>query len=515
MGTTKQRRRDKSGRHGKGAAESSSMLAFQIVKAALEPEVTVGELAKLAQSDPAFAVRLLSVVNSAAYSLVSPIDDVPRAAAMLGIAGMKSLALGMSVVGRTPPGEIGATLLGLCLRRAIAARLIAEGLGMKGQTDDCFTAGLLCEFGLLAHASQDLSVAGEIANAPAGTRIVQERAAELTPHPRRGAELCRKWQLGDNLVGAIEHHHDPSLPSEPVWKVCWAAERIAAVFESADVEGTKATAIDALSQLDLPAAFYDDIMAALPEQVRDAARGYDRTVDQVDADALLLDANARLVDLNRSFHATLRRLEALLADKDALTAKLKRANRELGRMASTDGLTRLLNRRAFNEALGRDLHRASRANEPLSLVMVDVDHFKSFNDTYGHQAGDAVLQSVGKLLADCVREGDVAARYGGEEFTLILPRTAATDAELVANRVRKRLAESVVDIGGRTVRVTASFGVATVAGPRCHELAEGLIAAADAALYGAKEAGRNCVQSAAAEVVPQADEAPPALSHAS
>jgi hypothetical protein len=96
---------------------------------------------------------------------------------MLGIAGIKNLALGMSEVGRTPLGDPGSTLIGLCLRRAIAARLISDGLGMNGQTNDCFTAGPLCEFGLLAHASQD---------------------------PRRGAELCREWQLGDSQISATQ-----------------------------------------------------------------------------------------------------------------------------------------------------------------------------------------------------------------------------------------------------------------------------------------------------------------------
>jgi len=153
--------------------------------------------------------------------------------------------------------------------------------------------------------------------------------------------------------------------------------------------------------------------------------------------------------------------------------------------ATTDMLTGLANRRALEEALGRACAHADRAQEPLSLAMVDIDHFKSFNDTHGHQLGDRVLQLVGKTLGQQTRASDVAARYGGEEFCVLMPGIG-TDA---AADTARRLCVAITEASGE-LSVTASSGVATLAAGRT---AQDLVAAADGALYAAKHAGRNRV----------------------
>ncbi len=173
--------------------------------------------------------------------------------------------------------------------------------------------------------------------------------------------------------------------------------------------------------------------------------------------------------------------------------KTLEANVELEERAMIDGLTRVLNRGWLADRGERLLRRATVANEPLSLLMVDVDHFKHFNDTYGHPAGDAVLVAVATTLAACVRPNDLVARYGGEEFVVVLPNTKLADARLVSERAR-------VAVGGATVRgtdgallspVTVSIGVAQAEGETA--LAS-LIARADALLYAAKDNGRNRVE---------------------
>ncbi|MSP24818.1 MAG: GGDEF domain-containing protein, partial [Myxococcales bacterium] len=160
-----------------------------------------------------------------------------------------------------------------------------------------------------------------------------------------------------------------------------------------------------------------------------------------------------------------------------------------------DGLTGLYNHRAFQDALRRDLHRAERTGSELSLMMLDVDHFKVFNDTWGHQAGDEVLKAISRLLLASIRTGDVAARYGGEEFVLILPDTPLEGAVLVAERIRKNVARLSVRIGEEKLKVTASFGVASANGKTRGGNAE-VIERADTALYAAKRAGRNVVHQA-------------------
>lgn len=160
-------------------------------------------------------------------------------------------------------------------------------------------------------------------------------------------------------------------------------------------------------------------------------------------------------------------------------------------MATTDALTGLLNRRAFLESTNREVARAKRYGDKLSVALLDVDHFKHINDRRGHASGDVVLSTVGKLLSGAVRTCDIVARWGGEEFVLVLPSTALDGAELVAERIREQLANTeIVDSSGELIPVTASFGVATYAG---NETLEQVIDRADRAMYLAKSGGRNRV----------------------
>jgi diguanylate cyclase (GGDEF)-like protein len=264
------------------------------------------------------------------------------------------------------------------------------------------------------------------------------------------------------------------------------------------MEALHAAAVAALKQVYVGADGADSILDQVPALVTAVGAAFERDLGaQLSIDELVLDANRRLVEMNQNYEAIVRRLEDLLSEKERLTAQLRKANLELSTLAATDSLTDLPNKRAFLQALGRDLARADREAQPISLVMLDVDFFKKFNDTYGHQTGDEVLRLVGNVLKAAVRTGDVAARYGGEEFAIILPATDSAGAQLVAERVRTRLeAASITDPAG-PLHVTASLGVATLSGPGCRSDGAKLVARADAALYRAKQAGRNRVAAAA------------------
>jgi diguanylate cyclase (GGDEF)-like protein len=168
----------------------------------------------------------------------------------------------------------------------------------------------------------------------------------------------------------------------------------------------------------------------------------------------------------------------------ALTLRNAGLLQALRRTADTDGLTGIANRRIFDETMTRELSRAARSGEELSLVLLDIDHFKRLNDTHGHQVGDDVLRRVARALADGTRTYDVAARYGGEEFAIVLPRTPHADAGAVAERLRRGAVDAEGEPG-----VTLSAGVATF--PRDAADAAGLIARADEALYASKRGGRD------------------------
>ena len=166
------------------------------------------------------------------------------------------------------------------------------------------------------------------------------------------------------------------------------------------------------------------------------------------------------------------------------------------RSGFTDVLTGWNNRRYLNVRLGEELARARRDGTQLVCLMLDIDHFKRVNDTFGHAAGDAVLKELAQRIESQVRASDVAARFGGEEFVVLLPDTNVNDAEKLAERIRAAISESAIDLPcGESITITASIGIAEVA-PERHErelktLGESLIARADVALYAAKSAGRD------------------------
>lgn len=202
------------------------------------------------------------------------------------------------------------------------------------------------------------------------------------------------------------------------------------------------------------------------------------------------------------------RTHALAARNEELSrlrVALESANRRLRRLVTIDPLTGIANRRHFDRALDREVRRARREQLPLSLIFLDLDEFKHFNDTYGHVQGDEVLRQVARTLDESFRRGgDLVARYGGEEFAVVLPGVDAHRAGLYAERLRRRIWRMAIATGpGPTGdRITISGGVAAIAPgtPGFHEAApEVLLRAADQALYKAKCQGRNRIAMAAGQ----------------
>jgi diguanylate cyclase len=202
-------------------------------------------------------------------------------------------------------------------------------------------------------------------------------------------------------------------------------------------------------------------------------------------------------DLENRVRDRTRALEARNEELSRLRVALETANQRLRRMVAVDALTGIANRRQFDRTLDREMRRARREQRPLSLIFLDLDQFKQFNDTHGHTQGDDVLRHVARTLDESFRRGgDLVARYGGEEFAVILPGVDAHRAGLYAERLRRRIWRMAIGIGPTEAsdRITISGGVATIA-PGSPDFLDtspdALLRAADQALYRAKRQGRN------------------------
>ena len=214
-----------------------------------------------------------------------------------------------------------------------------------------------------------------------------------------------------------------------------------------------------------------------------------------DADLLVIDADLvwQLIDVSNGVARNLLRMLAFRIRAASATSRKRQKLGEFYRQLSmNDGLTGLYNRAWLNDMLPKMIGKAQRADQPLSLIMIDLDHFKKFNDNHGHLAGDDALRAAAGVVAKALRPSDFAVRYGGEELLVILPETSEKLASMVAERLCQRLRQVVVfaDMRLPLPHLTGSLGVANLA-PTMDDKA--LIAAADGALYRAKEAGRDRV----------------------
>jgi diguanylate cyclase len=264
-------------------------------------------------------------------------------------------------------------------------------------------------------------------------------------------------------------------------------------------------------QTELIQATGDKLHTALSEALHFLRQATGRTEEygaKLDAYSAQLDQSSSLDRLRAVITGLMTETRRVAEQNEQLEMQLTRSAVEIvelrenlanvQREAVTDALTGIANRKSFDQKLRDAVRGALETGEPLSLLMADIDHFKSFNDTYGHQLGDQVLRLVARTLTECVKGRDTTARYGGEEFGIILPQTRLKDALALAEQIRKTLMRRRLvrrDSGSELGTITISIGAT------CYEPGEpvaALVRRADEALYRAKHSGRNCVVAEAA-----------------
>lgn len=225
-------------------------------------------------------------------------------------------------------------------------------------------------------------------------------------------------------------------------------------------------------------------------EVTVAGKSYEIKTNRRQMLNLLLSIYGSAVQRNQELEQTQRELRSTMERLGQQQLELEKANARLQALVTQDGLTGINNRHAFNERLEEEFSRGERYRQPLSLLLLDLDHFKAINDTYGHLAGDTVLQQAAQIIRECSRDTDFVARYGGEEFAVLLPSTEAAGARIWAERIRQGIEVYVWEHRPLTV----SIGIATCfdASASCTN-SRYFVDQADQALYRAKESGRNQV----------------------
>ena len=309
-----------------------------------------------------------------------------------------------------------------------------------------------------------------------------EFVALVTVDAQRGVFQCEA--LTTKCETSVYVGYSRPLGSGVVGQVAATGEPVL-IDDVSEFENYVETLPNARAELCVPVNHHGELVAVLNvESTRPAAFHADlplltTVADQVAGAIASAQRHAELLHVQAQLEAKTRALEAA-------NVHLANAIETLHRISTEDGLTGVSNRRHFDDTLAREWRRAMRSAAPLSLLMVDVDHFKAFNDQHGHQAGDEILRRVAQMLRDAIhRAADLVARYGGEEFVVLLPETNEADARALAESLRTSIAETAV---------TVSIGAATMIPERDRNTFEHLVRIADEALYEAKRAGRNCVR---------------------
>jgi diguanylate cyclase len=257
----------------------------------------------------------------------------------------------------------------------------------------------------------------------------------------------------------------------------WLRDYLGGARSAAPVEEEKAKV--ALTQLHELATRVASDVGAHNSRVRQIS---DQLSDNGGDPTVVVEAVSKLLEANQQMQSQLATAEARLRDQAQQMESVEA-------QARTDALTGLANRRAFDDFIARQQAEFRRDNRPASVLMLDVDRFKLFNDTHGHQAGDVVLQGVAQVLRKSMRDIDLVARYGGEEFAVVFPGSKLAEVAAAAERARAEIQAASFAFEGKTLKVTASFGLAEI---RSGEAIVETVKRADAALYASKKGGRNC-----------------------
>ncbi|MBI4776085.1 MAG: GGDEF domain-containing protein [Deltaproteobacteria bacterium] len=470
-------------------------IAIRIMEAVRKDNSTLKEISDILSVDPPLSAKILKAVNSPLYCLVRPVTSVHHAVTLLGTNVVKNLALSFSIVqtnhksGGADSGFDYALFWKTSIISAVTSKLMMKKIRPE-TAEDAFVLGLLHNIGTLALQNgcpDQYALVLEEMRATQRYCHDAEQTAFGFNHMDVGEYLIRSWGLPERFSIPVRYHHCPEGPEgiqselRDLAKVLHLSSLFADVFTCSG----KNVHLGVLEYHVEKYGFFD--IGCIPEITEETQK---HTADMFPLFEIEIGSEESYIRIMEEARKELVHVSEDLMERFIEQSRQMETLRE---KALRDHLTGLYNHQAFQDALEREFHRTQRYDLDLSVILLDIDHFKQTNDVYGHLAGDHVLNAVGRLLDETVRKCDIAARYGGEEFAVLLPETRPDDAFRVAERIRKRIQTLLIDYEGTYIGVTVSAGAAYMEQGLDRSKTD-LLQRADKALYLAKAHGRNrCV----------------------
>ena len=476
---------------------SPPTVALRIIELSNDLNVDIGKVADVVSIDPALSAKILRISNSPIYALRRKTENIHQAISLLGLNGTLTLALSFSLAASMNNNACQGFNYNAFWRRSLASATTCRRFGMAinlRRGEELFLAGLLQDIGMLVIDKMDPEFYKDLGVDQGNhTKLSAAEAAKLgADHAVIGGWIMDKWGMPDFLTDSIlqSHHREPVADESTLQAFLNCISLSGPLVDAmhAQDESDELAVIAGLvkDRLDISDEKFKSMMESLETDFHEAEDLFETDLsDYSFSDALLDRAKEALIMKNLE---TMQKADKLQETAERLESK----THVLEEKTRRDGLTGVYNRAYLDERLAEEFTKANERCWPMVVMFVDLDHFKQVNDTYGHQAGDQVLQSTARTLLDGTRDEDVVARYGGEEFVVIAPGHGDETARIVADRLVKMCRELTHKLaGGQEITVTASIGVAVLNDEFEFTSVEEMVEAADKALYTAKANGRN------------------------
>jgi diguanylate cyclase (GGDEF)-like protein len=467
-------------------------VAMKILEAVKKEDTSLKEIADILSKDPSLSAEVLKAINSSFYGLSTKVTSVSHAVNLLGINTVKSLALSFSLVKNLKSNNSNGfdytafwkdSLIG-----AVSAKIISAKIFPKF-SDDAFFLGLIHNLGILV-TNQCMPDQYNLVLKEKERHLCSYQEAENQilgfNHMELGEYLVSSWGLPDLFSTPLRYHHEVEKLVTKDYDIDILTKILHLTSIVIDLNNSKDKRFYmAIAQLEFCVKEYgfqnsiqiSDLTKEIHRQTLNVFPLFEIEIEEEqDYLELIEEARNELINLSSNF------MQQVCEQKKLIESLSERALR--------DPLTNLLNYQAFHEYIEKEVQRANRYGHGLCLIIADIDHFKDINDTYGHLAGDHILKVIAHYFQDSLRGSDMVARYGGEEFAMVLPETSQNDGMIVAERLRETIASLKIDYEGRSLSITASFGLSSLDSSRNIDKID-FIKEADDALYQAKNAGRN------------------------